>query len=449
MKNTVLSLSALMLSTGLLVSGNTFLMTLLGVRMSLEQVDSGIIGWVLVCYSLGFVVGTLYCPRIIERVGHIRSFAVFCALMAMACLLHPVSVHPLPWAMLRGAVGISMAGLLLIIESWFSTRATNENRGTLFAVYQVLFYLSAAGGQLLVSMGNPGTFMPFSIAALFLIAALVPLALTRLEAPAIEQTVRLSFRELYKISPLGLLAAMVSGVVTSAFNNLAPVYGHQINMNVQEIAIFMSTAVLAAMVFAWPLGRISDLFDRRLVMLILALIAATSSLGTALFGQANLFALFLSAQLFIGIASAIYPIAVAVTNDKLHSHQIVAASAGLLLSYGVGSCIGPILGSSMVSALGPDGLFFATTAVLVILSLYTFWFIQHSKRVPVQIQETFVQTMPISTSILVELDPRNEEFTETPSPDLAADEAGSEEISPEDADVLNQAPPEHTKPPET
>ncbi len=421
MKQTVLSLSALLLSTGLLVSGNTFLMTLLGIRLSLEQVDSGIIGWVLVGYSLGFVVGTLYCPRIIERVGHIRSFAVFCALMGMACLLHPVWVAPLPWALLRGAAGISMAGLLLIIESWFSTRATNENRGTLFAVYQVLFYLSAAGGQLLVSMGNPGTFMPFSIAALFLIAALVPLALTRLEAPAMEQTVRLSFRELYRISPLGLLAAMVSGVVISAFNNLAPVYGYQINLTVQEIGIFMSTTVLAAVVFAWPLGRISDLFDRRKVMLTLTLVAAVSSLGTALVGQIHPLALFLCAQLFIGIAAAIYPIAVAATNDKLHSQQIVAASAGLLLSYGIGSCIGPILGASVVAVLGPDGLFYATTGALIILALYTTWYIQHSKRVPVQIQETFVQTMPLSTPILAELDPRNEDFTETPAPDMPSD----------------------------
>src|SRR5690606_1478850 len=98
------------------------------------------------------------------------------------------------WALLRLLSGLCVAGVLLVIESWLSTRASNANRATLFAGYQMCFYLSAAGGQLLLATGDPLTFRPFNLAGMLLVAALVPLALTRLPAPAIEPAARLPLR---------------------------------------------------------------------------------------------------------------------------------------------------------------------------------------------------------------------------------------------------------------
>ncbi|MEX2476537.1 MAG: MFS transporter, partial [Marinobacter sp.] len=98
MTRMVTSLSALILSIVLLVSGNAFLMTLLGIRLSIESVPANIIGWVLVCYSIGFVLGTLYVQRIIARVGHIRAFAVFAAVAAVAAMMYPMAVSMIFWA---------------------------------------------------------------------------------------------------------------------------------------------------------------------------------------------------------------------------------------------------------------------------------------------------------------------------------------------------------------
>lgn len=412
MTKTITSLSSLVFSIVLLVSGNTLLMTLLGVRMTLAEIDTQLIGWVLVCYSLGFVLGSLYCPRIVTRVGHIRSFAVFCALMSMVAILHPLHLNLFSWAFLRFMAGVSMAGLLLVVESWFSTRATNDNRGALFATYQVVFYLASAGGQLLLSFASPSGTLLFSVASLLLTFALVPLALTRLEAPSIEQVERLGLRELMGISSLGLIAATLCGVVISAFNNIGPVYGSLINLDFNQIAFFMATTVVAAMFFAWPLGRLSDLFDRRKVLLSLSTVAGLTSLVAAFWGHAQILALFVSAEISIGIAASLYPVAVALVNDRLHSNHIVPASATLLLCFGIGSCIGPILGSSMIAMLGPSGLFIGTSGCLLFLSAYTYWYIQNSKRIPVEAQESFVTTLPASTQVLMELDPRNEEFVE-------------------------------------
>ncbi|MCS5561748.1 MAG: MFS transporter, partial [Marinobacter nauticus] len=232
MTRMVASLSALILSIVLLVSGNAFLMTLLGIRLSIEEISPDVIGWVLVCYSIGFVLGTLYVHKIIGRVGHIRAFAVFAAMAAVTALMYPMAISMVFWAVLRVLSGFSIAGVLVVIESWFSSRATNANRGALFAVYQIVFYLSAAGGQLIVNVGDPANFLPFSLAAMLLTLALIPLSLTRMEAPVIEQASRMSVFKLARESFSGVAGALICGVMIGGFYALGPVYATLVGLDV-------------------------------------------------------------------------------------------------------------------------------------------------------------------------------------------------------------------------
>ncbi|MBR9870331.1 MAG: MFS transporter [Gammaproteobacteria bacterium] len=414
MTRMVASLSALLLSIVFLVSGNAFLMTLLGIRLSIEEVSPDIIGWVLVCYSIGFVVGTLYVHHIIGRVGHIRAFAVFAAMAAVAALLYPMAVSSLFWAVLRVLSGFSVAGVLVVIESWFSSRATNANRGSMFAIYQIVFYLSAAGGQLVVNIGNPSDFLPFSLAAILLTLAVIPLSLTRMEAPVIEHTSRMSVFKLARESFSGVAGALVSGVLIGGFYALGPVYATLVGLDVGKTSTFMATAIVAAMLLAWPLGRVCDRFDRRRVMFWVSLIASSAAIGVAVFGAERLLLLTVLVGLFTGLSATLYPIAVAITNDRMDSNRIVAASATLLLSYGIGSVIGPITMAKLISLFGPSGLFFGNAGFLILLAVITSYRISQTDDVPVDEQEHFVPAMPEASSVLSELDPRNEEFHESP-----------------------------------
>ncbi|WP_431474436.1 MFS transporter [Marinobacter sp. KM021] len=414
MTRMVTSLSALILSIVLLVSGNAFLMTLLGIRLSIEEVSPNVIGWVLVCYSIGFVLGTLYVHKIIGRVGHIRAFAAFAAMAAVVSLMYPMAVSMIFWAVLRVLSGFTIAGVLVVIESWFSSRATNANRGALFAVYQIVFYLSAAGGQLIVNVGDPGSFLPFSLAAILLTLALIPLALTRMEAPSIEQVHRMSIFKLGRESFSGVAGALISGVMIGGFYALGPVYATLVGLDVARTSTFMASAIIAAMLLAWPLGRVCDRFDRRRVMFWVALIASASAVGVGVFGAASLTLLTLLVGLFTGLSATLYPIAVAITNDRMDSNRIVAASATLLLSYGIGSVIGPITMAELINIMGPSGLFYGNAGFLLLLAVITSYRISHTDDVPVEEQEHFVPAMPEASPVLSELDPRNTEFHESP-----------------------------------
>ncbi|ROU01331.1 MFS transporter [Marinobacter sp. R17] len=426
MRRMVASLSALILSTMLLVSGNAFLMTLLGIRLGLESIDPATIGRVLACYSIGFVIGTLTVNRVIERVGHIRAFAVFSALTAVMALLYPVALSMTFWAFLRVLSGFSMAGVLLVVESWFSSRATNSNRGTLFAVYQIVFFVSVAGGQLIVNLGDPASFLLYTLAAILLTLSLIPLSLTRMEAPAIEQVARISIFTMLGQSTTGVLGALTCGVLIGTFYALGPVYATLIGLDLAQTSVFMATAIIAAMLLAWPMGRVCDRFDRRRVMLTLSFVAALAACAAAFLGVDHPVLLIVAVGAFTGLSAALYPIAVAITNDRMEQTHIVAASATLLLSYGLGSVLGPLVISELIGVIGPGGLFLGSAGFLVLLGLITGWYIWTTEDIPVEQQEHFVSTMPEAMPVLTEMDPRNEEFHTSPEAAEIAEEIATE-----------------------
>ena len=422
MTRMVASLSALLLSIVLLISGNAFLMTLLGIRLSIESVSPDVIGWVLVCYSVGFVLGTLYVHQIIGSVGHIRAFSAFAAIAAVVSLMYPMAISMVFWACLRVLSGFSIAAVLVVIESWFSSRASNSNRGALFAVYQIVFYLSAAGGQLIVNVGDPSNFMPYSLAAILLALALVPLALTRMEAPIIEQVQGISFFTLARESFTGVSGAVTSGVLIGGFYALGPVYATLMGLDVAKTSTFMASAIVAAMLLAWPLGRLCDRFDRRRVMFWVALCAALAAVGVSFTGAANLWMLTLLVGVFTGLSAMVYPISVAITNDRMESTRIVSASATLLLSYGVGSVVGPVVMAELINLMGPKGLFIGNAGFLLVLAVITSLRITYTEDVAVEDQEHYVPAMPETSVVLTEMDPRNTEFQESPEIDGKSEE---------------------------
>ena len=424
MTRMVASLFALLLSIVLLNGGNAFLMTLLGVRLSVEGVAPDTIGAVLVFYSVGFVLGTLYVQKVVSRVGHIRAFAVFATIAAVASLLYPMSVNMIFWAFLRVVSGFSMAGVLVVIESWFSSRATNANRSTLFSVYQVVYLLAAVGGQLLINVGDPADYVPYSLAAILLVLALVPLALTKMQAPEIEPSPRLSVFKLARESFTGVAGAVMSGILIGSFYALGPVYATLMGLNVSQTANFMASAILAAMLLAWPVGILCDRFERRRIMFWIAVLAAIAALVVGMLGSHQLLALTLAVSVFAGLCASIYPVAVAITNDRMESSRIVAASATLLLSYGIGSVIGPVVLSKIMDLFGPQGMFYGNAVVLIVLAAATSYRITHTEDVPVEDQEDYVSAMPESSLVLAEIDPRNVEFIESPEAAAMAAEEG-------------------------
>jgi len=411
MRSVLASILALFASIALFASGNTLLGTLSSLRLTMQGLNPAAIGPILACYALGFVFGTLHAGRVIRRVGYIRAAAVFAACAGSAALLHPMTANPWIWALFRAVVGFCISGMLIVTESWISGRATNANRGTLFSVYQVIFYFAAFGGQAMVAAGNPASYEPFSLTAILITLALVPLAMTRRQAPDIGEAERLGMRRLLRISPVALTAAFLSGTVLGAFNMMMPAYGALVGLSVRQVAMLMSLSVLAAMVVAYPAGYFSDRLDRRVMLLLSSSVAAAAALSMLVLPSLGTVGVYLRGGLFMGFAATLYPLSVALMNDRLNTSQLVSASAGLLFSHGTGSVVGPVLASGLMWLLGPRGLFVFLTLAPAALAGVALLRLLWTPRLMPDEQEHYV-VAHATTPAIHELDPRNTEFEE-------------------------------------
>lgn len=394
-------IATLLVTLPLVTTGNVYLSAVAAVRLNLMAIDPTQVGLVLAMHSLGFVLGTLFSARSVRRIGHIRAFASFAAFNCVIALAYPLWESPWFWALLRFAGGITVAGQLTVVESWIAARSTNATRGQLFGAYVFFYYLAATGGQLMLGVTGVTGFVPFSIAAMLIVLSLVPLASGTSEAPAPMQPQRMPLHHLLRLAPLGVAGGFVGGVAASAFFNLGPVFAWQLGLDADGLAVFMASGIFGAMILQWPAGWLSDRYPReRLLMASLAIATAAAAVAAAVVEQGGWVANVL-AGVFLGATSTIYPLCVADVNSRLRSTQLLPAATAMLLSYGIGTCVGPIGGALGMRWFGNAGLFWFCAVILFAMLLYAV--VRAGRRSEARHTEPYVARVGATTPVLAEL----------------------------------------------
>src|SRR5215472_8286063 len=259
----------LIIAASIVQLANGFFGTFISLRVAIENFDAA--GLVLSAYFAGFTLGALRSTRIIERVGHIRAFAAFAGLVAAATAAMPLLVGSLAWMILRALVGFGCAGIFVTTESWLSAKAPPAERGRVFSVYMVGTFLALALGQLLIARADIKGATPFNaIVALFTVALIIVTA-ARAEPPRVSASAPLRYGVLARAAPIAVVGAASSGLVSGAFYALVPAWMQGQGTKQGTIAFFMLVAVLGGFAFQIPVGRLSDRFDRRIVLALLGL----------------------------------------------------------------------------------------------------------------------------------------------------------------------------------
>ena len=361
-----------------LMVSNGLLATLLTLRASGLGFDDSVIGLVQSAYAVGSLLGCLVAPRLVMRVGHVRVFAALASVASTAALLHLVTHDPWSWGAMRILAGFCFSGLYVVAESWLNGRATNKTRGSMLSIYFIIQTGGIAAGQMLLNLSSPDGILLFIIVSILISLSLVPILITVGAAPAFESPERISFVELFRLSPMGLTGCFLNGVAQGALFIALALYGRAIGLGTGAIGALIGFTTLGGMLFQFPLGRLSDLFDRRLVMVGSAGLAVPVCLTLAFVTgpSVDFFVLYGGITVLGGLTLPIYSICVAHTNDYLKSSQIVAASGTLVLTLGFGLVLGPTLGSVAVENHGPAGLFLLLAmvqALTVTTALFRLW----------------------------------------------------------------------------
>lgn len=408
MRHTIAPFVALFCSFGLLLIGGGMLGTLLGIRMSLEWFPTQVIGVVTACYSVGFMLATRVCGRLIARVGHIRAFAGLSAVAASSTLAYPMMVDAVLWAAMRVVYGFSVAGLYMVVESWLNDRTPRHYRGQVFGVYSVVTYVGLGGGQFLILAGDPQGFELFSLSAILIALALVPVTIARTSSPELIELRSVRLSELYRISPLGMVGAGLAGAVNGAFLGMAPVYAKGVEFSSDTIAILMGLTIVGGFLLQYPIGRLSDVYSRRRVIASVACAVALISVSIVLVTGVSDLAVIGLCVLWGGFAFTLYPLAVSLTNDFVEPAQVLGASAGLLLVHGFGMVVGPISASLLMGLVGPRGLFWTIAAVALLIMVFA-WFRERVGPPVVAETSSSYQNAPRNTPYGTALDPRYDE----------------------------------------
>lgn len=398
-------LSTLFLGVGLLLVGVGLLFSVLGLRAGVAQFSSITLGLVTSAYYAGFVAGTFACPILIRKVGHIRAFAAMASLASTMPILHALWIDPWFWGVLRFITGVCMVGLYIVIESWLNALAPNALRGRLFAVYMAVNFVALALGQWLILVGDRLGFVPFAMVSVMFSFALLPITMTKVDEPAPVQAPKFSLRSLYDASPLGMAAAVASGLITGAFYGMGTVFGKAAGFSDAGVASFMAAAILGGAIFQWPVGIFSDRHDRRVVLLWVCVLGAGVTLLGFVLAHYAVDALLPLALVFGGLIFSMYGLGVAHVNDVIDSSRLVEFTGGLLLLHGVGAAIGPVLAGTVMDVAGPSSLMLFYAAVMGAMALYTVKRLRYFPPVPAEQKADFV-AMGGGSQAVLQMDPR-------------------------------------------
>ncbi|MCV6587796.1 MAG: MFS transporter [Marinobacterium sp.] len=406
---TLLPLFSLLFSGFLLMLGHGLTGILLPVRMEQEAMSTDTIGLVLSLFAVGFLLGGIYSRALIMRAGHIRMFAACGALASISVLLSGLFTDPYVLGAMRILMGFCLACANAAIDSWLSDSASEETRGRILAINQVVLMAAMVTGQFMLNIASPAGTTLFMAAAIIFSLSVVPLSMTRRASPSVADVDSMSLRTAFRYSPLGLVTCFACGLLYASLLNMLPLFAKSHGLVGFDLTLFMGAALLGAFVLQFPVGYLSDRFDRRTVLLGLLIIAtACSSFIPVLLSQGQLIFTMLLLAIHTGILACLYPMSISETFDKVQKKDLVAAMGALLIAYALGSLAGPYTASLVMKQINNDALFL----FLAIAQSGLIIFVMHRMRVrvalPVAEQETFVAQSAATAAVATDLDPRTE-----------------------------------------
>ena len=392
---------ALLLGMMLLMVGNGLQGTLLGVRGGIEGFSTFEMSFVMSAYFAGFLVGSRVAPQMIRRVGHVRVFAALASFVSAILILYPAFTNPVAWACGRIAIGFCFSGVYVAAESWLNNSADNSNRGKALSIYMIVQMFGIVSAQALLAMGDATGYALFIVSSVLVSISFAPILLSVAPTPAFETAKPMPLRTLIETSPLSCLGMFLLGGVFSAQFGMSAVYGTAAGLSVTQISLFVSSIYIGALLMQYPIGLFSDRVDRRLVILVVALLGGLASVVAFLNGE-YFGALLIVAFIIGGTSNPLYSLLIAYTNDYLEADDMAAACGGLIFINGVGAISGPLIIGWVMDQYGPEFFFMVIAVLMLTMAAYAGFRMTQRTRVGID-DGAYAPVMPNASLVAVEV----------------------------------------------
>ena len=379
----------LLTAAGILLAGNGLQGTLIALRGAAEGFSPALIGFMGTAYFGGFMLGCIFIPRILRAVGHIRAFSALAAIAAAASLMLVLAPDAYLWLVIRFVTGFCFSGLFTTVESWINSGVDNTDRARVLSLYRIIDIAAVTGSQYLIPAFGPEGFAIFAIMAMMITLSLVPVSLADRSNPTPPEAVSLDLTRVWRISPIACMGCIAIGMTNGAFRLIGPIYANDVGMDVTDVATFMGAGIFGGAVLQYPLGYLSDRYDRRRILIISTLGAVFAGIAITLFAGSSVPLNIAGIFLFGAFALPLYSLSAAHANDHAKQDDFVHVAAGLMLFFSVGAMVGPPVAAYLMEQFGPGFLFFYTSAVHASLILVTLYRMQVRHAVPLEGRSRF------------------------------------------------------------
>ncbi|WP_116964177.1 MFS transporter [Fastidiosibacter lacustris] len=389
------------LSMCILTIGNTFYTTYTTLELERMGQSNFIVGLISAAYFTGMVLGSYFSQKLILRIGYIRAYVLFATLMGLGAISQGIFYDVPIWGISRFICGYALAGLFIVVEAWCLEGAGKSHKGLVLSIYLFIYYFVQASGQFLLNIPFNSVLMTFCVISILASISIIPVCLTRFEMPKQEHPNLLSPVILYKKAPLGMWTALVAGMILGSIYTIYPLFLKQAKIPIESISYLMFAIILGGMLLQLPIGKISDLVDRRIVLVSMLIGSVFISILICIFHN-NFWQLAIFSFILGGLTFTFYPLSISYSSDYLSADQLIGIVGILALSYGMGSMIGPLGVTWLMSLFGPFGFFIYVGFVCLLLMTYTLWRIR-VRQAPNNNEKVAFQSMAAETSVAIEV----------------------------------------------
>ena len=340
--------------------------TLVPLWLAHENLPTWQVGMVSSSFFTGNLLGTLMTGSLIKRFGFNRSYFLASLIFAAGCAGLGLTVGFWSWMAWRFIAGVGCAMIWVVVESALMCSGTSRNRGRLLAAYMMVYYVGTVLGQLMVSKLPTDLMSVLPWVTGMVLAAILPLLFTRIVNQSSEHQEATHIWPMLRLrqARLGVNGCIISGIVLGSLYGLMPLYLNHQGVSDSGIGFWMAVMVSAGIVGQWPIGRLADRFGRLLVLRVQVFVVIMGCLAM-LSNAAMAPALFI-----LGAAGfTLYPVAMAWACEKVEHHQLVAMNQALLLSYTIGSLLGPTFTAMLMQNYSDNLLFIMIASVSFIYLL--------------------------------------------------------------------------------
>ena len=348
-KPPVMAMSGIIASMILIAASSGLGYAYVPIRLAALGFEPWVVASMTPATALGGLCACLTTGWLLRISGHARVFMMFQAMFILSYLVLIVTDNPIAWIGARWVYGIAAHGLFIVAQSWLHDATTDALRGRVISVLYVSFLFTLGAGSYLIGYVDVSTNKPMILAVLFATLAVFPVGMTRLPQPPLPEQISVEIRQVWKISPIGLVGMLCVGGLTYTLMAFAPIYAGELNYSPADIGLLMFMMQIGLLVIQLPMGALSDRIDRRYVLLMVCVMAASMA-SISIITQSNFqfIWLVLVFAIWAGSNDTVYSVSSALANDRADPKHYVVLASTQMVAWSTGGFIAPLLATILV-----------------------------------------------------------------------------------------------------